>query len=67
MNGKYWINRRYALALTFVGTMLGAGLSCQADSHHCWPGGWLKACGLAGDELAAVSGANAAKLLGLVS
>ncbi len=30
------------------------------------PVGWLKACGLTGDELAGVSGANAAKLLGLV-
>ena len=29
------------------------------------PVGWLKACGLVGDELAAVTGGNAARLLGL--
>ena len=29
------------------------------------PLGWLKSVGLAGDELAAVAGGNAARLLGL--
>jgi aminocarboxymuconate-semialdehyde decarboxylase len=29
------------------------------------PVGWLRQCGLQGEDLAAVTGANAAKLLGL--